>query len=83
MKCSRGDLLAPFEPFVPGEEPEMIEDGTKGVMTFKFETEDAGPAWLHRDGRSERLFRGRWVDLSIIQAYARRYGQNFLFLERG
>jgi len=50
VKYSCGDLLAPFGPFMPGQEPEVIEDGTKGVATFKFETEDAGPAWLHRDG---------------------------------
>lgn len=72
-------LTRPFEPRQPDPDgrprhPPVVEDGRRGRVSLKLETEDGGPAWLHRDGKGERLFEGRWVHRDEARAYAREHG---------
>lgn len=57
-----------------GSEQPVVEDGRRGRVCLKLETEGGGPAWLYRDGERERLFEGRWVGREEAGAYAREHG---------
>jgi len=79
IEHGRERFLEPFRLVVPGEEPEVIEDGTTGVVVFKLEDSPlrCGPAWLGRGERTERLFRGLWVHRDTAEQYAREHGHDF------
>lgn len=61
----------------PPSHPPVVEDGRRGRVAIKLETDDGGPAWLSRDGKAEPLFEGRWVDIQEAHAYAREHGHDF------
>lgn len=64
--------------FMLRELPDVVEDGTQGVVWFEREGQhNVGPARLERGDRSDRLFRGWWVDRDTVAAYARAHGHNF------
>jgi len=79
IEDGRARLLEPYRPVVPGEEPEVIEDGTAGVVVFKLEDSPLriGPAWLCRGERMELLFRGMWEHRDTAEQYAREHGHDF------
>lgn len=69
---------APGLTFALRELPDVVEDGTRGVVWFKLQGQTGvGPAWLERGDRSDRLFRGWWVDRETVETYARENGHDF------
>lgn len=73
-----GDEPFPGLAFMLQRLPDVVEDGTHGVVWFTpLEGDGVGPAWLERGDQSERLFRGWWVDRATVEAYAGEYGHDF------
>lgn len=78
-KLRLGEIMRTFKPWQPHEVPPVLEDGTRGVVSMKHETEDAGPVFLIRGTRCELLFHGFWATVGQARAYARHYGHRFAF----
>jgi len=77
-RCGPSDIDVPYQPVpAPGTAPPVVEDGTRGTVYFKYETEEAGPAVLVRGAREEHLFLGRWVEGEQARDYARTHGHAF------
>jgi hypothetical protein len=55
----------------------VIENGTVGIVRFRFEPLEHGPACLHRGERVEPLWQGRRVHVQVAYAYACRFGHVF------
>lgn len=72
-------MRAPYKPRPkPGTAPDVVEDGRAGVVFWKGECDDRGPALLDRGDGDEHLFQGRWVSCEEARAYADKHGHEFV-----